>query len=82
MSTSSTSEPIRPSAPGSGSISVVSAESNSLYAGVARSAIRGLALYFSRPVRLFRPTKARHVPLTFSPCYLLIEFFCLVAGLH
>ncbi|KAF8317443.1 hypothetical protein DL93DRAFT_571776 [Clavulina sp. PMI_390] len=33
-------------------------DSNSLYAGIARSSIRTLALYFSRPVRLFRPSKA------------------------
>lgn len=30
---------------------------NSLYAAIARSATRGAALYFSRPVRLFRPSK-------------------------
>lgn len=31
--------------------------SNSLYAAIARSATRSIALYFSRPVRLFRPSK-------------------------
>lgn len=30
---------------------------NSLYAALARTATRGIALYFSRPVRLFRPSK-------------------------
>lgn len=30
---------------------------NNLYAAVARSATRSIALYFSRPVRLFRPSK-------------------------
>ncbi|KAI0006061.1 hypothetical protein BJV74DRAFT_17649 [Russula compacta] len=30
---------------------------NSAYAAVARSLTRGVALYFSRPVRLFRPSK-------------------------
>ncbi|KAI0748306.1 hypothetical protein C8Q80DRAFT_1317985 [Daedaleopsis nitida] len=32
-------------------------QSNSLYAALARTATRSLALYFSRPVRLFRPSK-------------------------
>ncbi|OCH86558.1 hypothetical protein OBBRIDRAFT_761133 [Obba rivulosa] len=32
-------------------------QSNSLYAALARTATRSLALYFSRPVRLFRPAK-------------------------
>ncbi|CAE6479186.1 unnamed protein product [Rhizoctonia solani] len=31
--------------------------SNSLYAALARTAARGAGLYFSRPMRLFRPTK-------------------------
>jgi len=30
---------------------------NSLYAALARTATRSVALYFSRPVRLFRPSK-------------------------
>ncbi|CCL99327.1 uncharacterized protein FIBRA_01345 [Fibroporia radiculosa] len=32
-------------------------QGNSLYAALARTATRSLALYFSRPVRLFRPSK-------------------------
>ncbi|KAG1790964.1 uncharacterized protein HD556DRAFT_674219 [Suillus plorans] len=32
-------------------------QGNSLYAALARTATRGVALYFSRPVRLFRPAK-------------------------
>ncbi|KAI8998473.1 hypothetical protein BD414DRAFT_122326 [Trametes punicea] len=32
-------------------------QSNSFYAALARTATRSLALYFSRPVRLFRPSK-------------------------
>ncbi|TFL07716.1 hypothetical protein BDV98DRAFT_539702 [Pterulicium gracile] len=32
-------------------------DGNSLYAALARTATRSLALYFSRPVRLFRPSK-------------------------
>ncbi|THH20356.1 hypothetical protein EW146_g965 [Bondarzewia mesenterica] len=32
-------------------------QSNSLYAALARTMTRSAALYFSRPVRLFRPTK-------------------------
>ncbi|KAH9945970.1 uncharacterized protein BXZ73DRAFT_86194 [Epithele typhae] len=35
----------------------VSQQSNNLYAALARTATRSLALYFSRPVRLFRPSK-------------------------
>ncbi|CAE6475177.1 unnamed protein product [Rhizoctonia solani] len=31
--------------------------SNSIYAALARTAARGAGLYFSRPMRLFRPTK-------------------------
>jgi hypothetical protein len=30
---------------------------NPFYGGIARALARGLALYFSRPVRLFRPSK-------------------------
>ena len=33
------------------------ANTNPVYAAIARSATRSLALYFSRPVRLFRPSK-------------------------
>jgi hypothetical protein len=33
---------------------------NPVYAAVARSLTRGAALYFSRPVRLFRPSKSKH----------------------
>ncbi|KAF8329791.1 uncharacterized protein EI90DRAFT_3155208 [Cantharellus anzutake] len=43
-----------------GSINTQSAPAisqNDLYAAVTRSLLRGLALYFSRPVRLFRPVK-------------------------
>ncbi|EJF66019.1 hypothetical protein DICSQDRAFT_97718 [Dichomitus squalens LYAD-421 SS1] len=36
---------------------VVQQQSNSFYAAIARTAARSLALYFSRPVRLFRPSK-------------------------
>lgn len=32
-------------------------QGNSLYAALARTTTRGVALYFSRPVRLFRPAK-------------------------
>jgi hypothetical protein len=32
-------------------------QTNSLYAALARTAARSAALYFSRPVRLFRPSK-------------------------
>jgi len=31
-----------------------------LQAAIARTATRGIALYFSRPVRLFRPSKSRY----------------------
>lgn len=34
-----------------------STSQNSVYAALARSLGRGVALYMSRPVRLFRPTK-------------------------
>ena len=37
-------------------------ENNSIQAAVALMAIRGVALYFSRPVRLFRPTKGNNRP--------------------
>lgn len=33
---------------------------NALTAAIARSLARGAALYFSRPVRLFRPAKGMH----------------------
>lgn len=35
-------------------------QGNSLYAALARTLTRGAALYFSRPVRLFRPTKSAY----------------------
>ncbi|KDN50603.1 hypothetical protein RSAG8_01101, partial [Rhizoctonia solani AG-8 WAC10335] len=35
----------------------VQESSNSVYAAIARTAARGVGLYFSRPMRLFRPTK-------------------------
>jgi hypothetical protein len=34
--------------------------SNGIAAAVARSLTRGVAIYFSRPVRLFRPSKGLH----------------------
>lgn len=34
---------------------------NPVYAAVARSLTRGAALYFSRPIRLFRPSKSKHL---------------------
>ncbi|EMD38338.1 hypothetical protein CERSUDRAFT_135051 [Gelatoporia subvermispora B] len=53
---------------------------NSLYAALARTATRSIALYFSRPVRLFRPSKvsgwqtlkglASHHGMALSPRYL------------
>ncbi|KAL0947418.1 hypothetical protein HGRIS_013530 [Hohenbuehelia grisea] len=53
---------------------------NNLYAALARTATRSIALYFSRPVRLFRPSKvsgwhslkslASHQGATLSPSYL------------
>ncbi|KAI0082773.1 hypothetical protein K474DRAFT_1610961 [Panus rudis PR-1116 ss-1] len=53
---------------------------NSFYAAMARTATRSLALYFSRPVRLFRPSKvsgwqilkglATHHGQTLSPKYI------------
>lgn len=41
-------------------------QANSLYAALARTATRSLALYFSRPVRLFRPAKGTSVLLPIS----------------
>ena len=35
---------------------------NSLYAALGRSLTRSAALYFSRPVRLFRPSKGVWLP--------------------
>lgn len=37
--------------------STVRENTNGLMAAIARSLARGAAVYFSRPVRLFRPTK-------------------------
>lgn len=34
------------------------AQGNNLYAALARTITRSAALYFSRPVRLFRPSKS------------------------
>lgn len=34
------------------------AQGNNLYAALARTMTRSAALYFSRPVRLFRPSKS------------------------
>ncbi|KAH7341886.1 mitochondrial carrier domain-containing protein [Rhizoctonia solani] len=42
---------------GDGGSTNVQESSNSLYAALARTAARGAGLYFSRPMRLFRPTK-------------------------
>jgi hypothetical protein len=36
---------------------------SSTYAAVARTLTRGAALYFSRPVRIFRPSKSKHSTL-------------------
>ena len=33
---------------------------NPVYAAVARSLTHGAVLYFSRPIRLFRPSKSKH----------------------
>src|SRR5712671_3434336 len=33
---------------------------NPVYSAVARSLTRGAALYFSRPIRLFRPSKSKY----------------------
>lgn len=52
----------------------VVADSNSLYAGIARSGIRALALYFSRPIRLFRPSKARQVPESVGALMISLTF--------
>jgi hypothetical protein len=41
------------------SIDGLSESVNNLQAACARTLSRGLALYFSRPVRLFRPAKGR-----------------------
>ncbi|EED84195.1 predicted protein [Postia placenta Mad-698-R] len=58
----------------------VQEQGNSFYAALARTATRSLALYFSRPVRLFRPSKvngwqtlkklATHHGQSLSPQYL------------
>ncbi|CAE6524938.1 unnamed protein product [Rhizoctonia solani] len=42
---------------GDGGDANVQESSNSVYAALARTAARGAGLYFSRPMRLFRPTK-------------------------
>ena len=41
----------------SDSSSSAQSRQNDLFAAVTRSVLRGVALYFSRPVRLFRPVK-------------------------
>src|SRR5258707_6331858 len=41
---------------------------NPVYAAVARSLTRGAALYFSRPIRLFRPSKSKH-PLIYQAIF-------------
>jgi hypothetical protein len=41
----------------SSAVTAEQSEGNSLYAALARTATRSMALYFSRPVRLFRPAK-------------------------
>lgn len=38
-------------------------QTNSFYAALARTATRSIALYFSRPVRLFRPSKGASIVL-------------------
>lgn len=41
----------------SSSLDDLQEQANAFYAALARTVARGLALYFSRPVRLFRPSK-------------------------
>ncbi|KDQ60663.1 hypothetical protein JAAARDRAFT_125449 [Jaapia argillacea MUCL 33604] len=60
---------------------VQDAQGNSLHAALARTATRSIALYFSRPVRLFRPSKvngwqllrglAAHHGTTLTPRYMI-----------
>lgn len=56
-------------------------QANSFYAALARTATRSLALYFSRPVRLFRPSKGTpgHVILRIPLNDLLSQF---LGGIH
>jgi len=50
--------------------STVKENTNGLAAAVARALARGAAVYFSRPVRLFRPTKGMSMSqTTFSDIY-------------
>ena len=53
---------------------------NSLYAALARTLTRSAALYFSRPVRLFRPVKGAEVIPTQYLQYLLTLCFIPVSG--
>ncbi len=36
-------------------------QANSFYAALGHTMTRGAALYFSRPVRLFRPSKGKYI---------------------
>lgn len=67
---SSSSSPGSSSSSNSGSISQGGSTStikeklennNGIAAALARSLTRGVAIYFSRPVRLFRPSKGMHI---------------------
>ena len=53
--------------------STVKENTNGLAAAVARALARGAAVYFSRPVRLFRPTKGMIID-TFVPNYLFLIY--------
>lgn len=53
--------------------STVKENTNGLAAAVARALARGAAVYFSRPVRLFRPTKGMIID-TFVSNYLFLIY--------
>ena len=56
-------------------------QGNSFYTAFARTTSRALALYFSRPVRLFRPTKGTVLdPFQSSRTSLTFFYFSLVSG--
>ena len=48
-------------------------ENNSIQAAIARTAARSMALYFSRPVRLFRPAKGDQ-PAKLEELMLILNF--------
>ena len=52
--------------------STVKENTNGLAAAVARALARGAAVYFSRPVRLFRPTKGMTTDISVSNYLFLI----------